>query len=318
MDEPTTWRDEAACQGTDAELFFPLSEEGSSCAQILAAKQICHACPVQGSCLQWSLEHGATDGIWGGSTASERRAMATGPWIARADRFAPLAAWITMAASSRGERRHREQHPGDQQHSGTEAQIRRKRLPMNIAGEQLPDEVLLAGLGEEDAHLAVAFVRRFQRVIFGVAVAVLGDPAAAEDVAQQAFEQARRRVQMYDPRRGSVRAWLSRITHNLAIEALRTRQSLSVDPDDLPLMLASMTDTPEALAVARDSAAQLRQGLGRLPESQARAVAMAGIYGMTARQIADMEGIPLGTAKTHIQDGLQKLRAAYRPQSVAR
>ncbi|MCW2936759.1 MAG: polymerase [Actinomycetia bacterium] len=184
------------------------------------------------------------------------------------------------------------------------------------AGEQLPDEVLLAGLGAGDAHLAVAFVRRFQRVVFGVAVAVLGDPTAAEDVAQQAFEQAWRHAQVYDPRRGSVRAWLSRITHNLAIDLVRARAALPVDPNDLPVMLASMTDSPEMLAVANDSAAHLREALGRLPASQARAVAMAGIYGMTARQVADTEGIPLGTAKTRIRDGLQKLRAAYRPQDV--
>jgi RNA polymerase sigma factor (sigma-70 family) len=184
------------------------------------------------------------------------------------------------------------------------------------AGERLPDEVLLAGLGAGDAQLAVAFVRRFQRVVFGIAVAVLGDPTAAEDVAQQAFEQAWKHAQVYDPRRGSVRAWLSRITHNLAIDVVRARASLPVDPNDLPVMLASMTDSPEMLAVAHDSAAQLREALGRLPASQARAVAMSGIYGMTARQVADTEGIPLGTAKTRIRDGLQKLRAAYRPQDV--
>ena len=180
----------------------------------------------------------------------------------------------------------------------------------------MPDEVLLAGLGAGDANLAVAFVRRFQRVVFGVAVAVLGDPTAAEDVAQQAFEQAWRHAQVYDPRRGSVRAWLSRITHNLAIDVVRARASLPVDPDDLPCMLASMTDSPEALAVAHDSAAQLRQALGRLPASQARAVAMAGIYGMTARQVAESEGIPVGTAKTRIRYGLQKLRAALLPEDA--
>jgi RNA polymerase sigma factor (sigma-70 family) len=184
------------------------------------------------------------------------------------------------------------------------------------AGERLPDEVLLAGLGAGDAQLAVAFVRRFQRVVFGIAVAVLGDPTAAEDVAQQAFEQAWKHAQVYDPRRGSVRAWLSRITHNLAIDVVRARASRPVDPNDLPVMLASMTDSPEMVAVAHDSAAQLREALGRLPASQARAVAMSGIYGMTARQVADTEGIPLGTAKTRIRDGLQKLRAAYRPQDV--
>src|SRR5215469_741018 len=184
------------------------------------------------------------------------------------------------------------------------------------AGERLPDEVLLAGLGAGDSELAVAFVRRFQRIVFGVAVAVLGDPKTAEDVAQQAFEQAWRHAQVYDSRRGTVRAWLTRITHNLAIDVVRARVSLPVDPDELPVMLTAMTDGPERLAVARDSAAQLRRALGQLPAPQARAVAMAGIYGMTARQVADTEGIPLGTAKTRIRDGMQKLRAAYLPEDV--
>jgi RNA polymerase sigma-70 factor (ECF subfamily) len=89
-----------------------------------------------------------------------------------------------------------------------------------------------------------------------------------------------------------------------------------VDPDDLPMMLTAMTDGPERLALARDSAVGLRRALGQLPPPQARAVAMAGIYGMTARQVADTEGIPLGTAKTRIRDGMQKLRAAYLPEDV--
>ena len=78
----------------------------------------------------------------------------------------------------------------------------------------------------------------------------------------------------------------------------------------------AVTDTPERLAVARDSAAGLRRALAQLPGTQARAVAMAGIYGMTARQVAVTEGIPLGTAKTRIRDGMLKLRAALLPEDV--
>jgi DNA-directed RNA polymerase specialized sigma24 family protein len=89
-----------------------------------------------------------------------------------------------------------------------------------------------------------------------------------------------------------------------------------VDPADLPALLTAVTDTPERLAVARDSAAGLRRALARLPGTQARAVAMAGIYGMTARQVASTEGIPLGTAKTRIRDGMLKLRAALLPEDV--
>jgi RNA polymerase sigma factor (sigma-70 family) len=187
---------------------------------------------------------------------------------------------------------------------------------MGTAADGLPDETLLAGLGAGDADLALAFVRRFQRIVFGVAVTVIGDPAAAEDVAQQAFEQAWRHAQMYDSRRGSVRAWLTTIARNLAVDVLRARTSAPVDPDDLPALLTAVTETPERVAVANDRAAGLRRELGRLPAPQARAVAMAGIYGMTARQIADAESVPLGTAKTRIRDGMQKLRAAYLPENA--
>ncbi len=75
-----------------------------------------------------------------------------------------------------------------------------------------------------------------------------------------------------------------------------------------------------ALATATGQTALLyicgSRELGQLPAPQARAVAMAGIYGMTARQVADAEGVPLGTAKTRIRDGMQKLPAAYLPEDV--
>jgi RNA polymerase sigma factor (sigma-70 family) len=184
------------------------------------------------------------------------------------------------------------------------------------ASAEQSNEVLLAGLGAGDPDLAVTFVRRFQRIVFGTAQAITGDPATAEDVAQRAFERAWRHASVYDSRRGSVRSWLTSITHNLAIDVVRARSALPMDPDDLPVLLAAMTDSPERMAVANDNAEELRQALHRLPATQARAVAMAGIYGMTARQIADTEEIPLGTAKTRIRDGMQKLRAAYLPEEA--
>lgn len=187
---------------------------------------------------------------------------------------------------------------------------------MGVSGERLPDEALLAGLAAGDAQLAVAFVRRFQRIVFGVALAVTGDRGTAEDVAQQAFEQAWRHASVYDSRRGSVRTWLTTIAHNLAVDLVRARSALPMDPDQLPVLLAAMTDSPEQVAVANDSAEELRQALAGLPAPQARAVAMSGIYGMTARQVAGAEGVPLGTAKTRIRDGMRKLRAALLPEEA--
>ena len=64
---------------------------------------------------------------------------------------------------------------------------------------------------------------------------------------------------------GSVRAWLTTIAHNLAIDVLRARTSAPVDPAELPALLTAVTETPERLAVARDSAAGLRRALAQLP-----------------------------------------------------
>jgi RNA polymerase sigma factor (sigma-70 family) len=181
---------------------------------------------------------------------------------------------------------------------------------IGIPVERLPDEALLAGLGTGDPEISVAFVRRFQRKVFGVAVAVLGDARLAEDVAQQTFERAWKHAQVYDSRRGSVSAWLTTIAHNLAIDVVRARRPVPVDPTELSTLIGVLADTPERRALANEASSELHAALTRLPREQARAVVMAGIYGMTGKQIAEAEQIPLGTAKTRIRAAMEKLRAS--------
>ncbi|MFD4647944.1 sigma-70 family RNA polymerase sigma factor [Streptomyces sp. NBC_01474] len=185
--------------------------------------------------------------------------------------------------------------------------MQRFRFPVG----RLPDEALLSGLATGDPELAATFVRRFQHTVFGVAIAVLGDPQLAEDVSQQTFERAWRHAQIYDSRRGSVTTWLTAIAHNLAIDVARARRPVPVAPQDLDTLLDVVTDaaTPEQLALADEASATLRSAVARLPREQGRALVMAGIYGMTAQQIADVEQIPLGTAKTRIRAAMGKLRS---------
>ncbi|HEX4246272.1 MAG TPA: sigma-70 family RNA polymerase sigma factor [Pseudonocardia sp.] len=174
----------------------------------------------------------------------------------------------------------------------------------------LSDDALLAGLGTGQSQLADAFVTRFQRAVFGIAYKVLGDPGLAEDVAQQAFEHAWRHAATYDPRRGSVRSWLVRITHNLAVDVVRMRRSAPVDPHDLQEYLPAISRTPEHDTLAEEKSTQLRAVLAAIPQEQARAVIMASIHAMTAHEIAEIEHIPLGTAKYRIRAGLIKLHSA--------
>lgn len=69
------WRENAACRDADPDLFFPIGTAGNSLRQADEAKRICHRCPAQNQCLAWALENGITDGVWGGTTENERRAI---------------------------------------------------------------------------------------------------------------------------------------------------------------------------------------------------------------------------------------------------
>ncbi len=123
----------------------------------------------------------------------------------------------------------------------------------------------------------------------GAQIRDAGDSGLAEDIAQQAFERAWRYAALYDPRRGAVRTWLTRIVHNLAVDAVRVRRPAPIDPQDLLPLIAAMTDTPERRVLAGETAAQLRSALATLPQEQARAVVMAAMQGLTAREIAEIE-----------------------------
>ena len=172
------------------------------------------------------------------------------------------------------------------------------------------DESLLAGLAVGDAAACTAFVRRFQRRVFGLALGLVGDPGAAEDVAQEAFARAWRHAQIYDARRGSVATWLLTITRNLAIDTLRMRRPQPIDPESI-LALQPMPMGPaidDTVAVS-DAVAALGTVLRRLPDEQRRALLLAAFYGYTAKEISEAEGVPLGTAKTRIRSAMLKLRA---------
>jgi RNA polymerase sigma-70 factor (ECF subfamily) len=178
-----------------------------------------------------------------------------------------------------------------------------------MAAEGLSDEALLAGLTFGDPEAGRAFVQRFQSRVFGLALAIGRDPALAEDIAQEAFLRAWRHGPSYDPRRGTVTAWLLRITRNLAIDALRLRRAEVMDPDALAALAAPADVDVERSALTSEAADAVRRALADLPEEQRRALLLAAYFGRTAEEISRSEGIPLGTAKTRIRLGLRRVRA---------
>ncbi|MGD0084578.1 MAG: sigma-70 family RNA polymerase sigma factor [Acidimicrobiales bacterium] len=171
------------------------------------------------------------------------------------------------------------------------------------------DEALLGAMAIGDESAGVAFVRRYQRRAFGLALSILGDADLAEDIAQEALVRTWRHAQVYDSRRASVTTWVLTITRNLAIDALRMRRPVPIDPDDIiNLGIASGEPDPSDVAQRTDTTARVRTALASVPHEQRRALVLSAFYGFTAEEISRQESIPLGTAKTRIRAGLGKVR----------
>jgi len=171
------------------------------------------------------------------------------------------------------------------------------------------DEALLAGLAAGDRDASAAFVRRFQRRAYGLALTIVRDRGTAEDVAQEAFVRAWRYGASYDARRGTVLTWLLTIVRNVAVDRLRLKQPEPLDADllasKLQLAGARASRDEHAGVIERD---ELRTALAALPDEQRRALLLAAYFGRTASEVGELETIPLGTAKTRIRTAMHRLR----------
>jgi RNA polymerase sigma-70 factor (ECF subfamily) len=160
-----------------------------------------------------------------------------------------------------------------------------------------------------DVRAGAEFVRRHERKVYGIALAVTANRATAEDVAQEAFLRAWRHAAVFDPRRASVAAWLATITRNLAVDALRLQRAVPAEPADAVWgTLPSREPAPEARGVQADAVERVRAALAAIPAEQRRALVGSTLYGRSAGEIAEAEGIALGTAKSRIRLGLAKVR----------
>src|SRR5512133_400990 len=167
----------------------------------------------------------------------------------------------------------------------------------------LSDEAMLAGLGSGNPDAAAAFVPRFQGRVYGLALTMLHDRSLADEVAQETFVRAWRHAATYDARRGRVPSWRLTIARNLAIDRARVRPVMPVDPNVIAseLDLAGHDAVPDVAERER-----LREALAALPDDQRRAVVLTTYAGKTAREIADLDRVPLGTVKTRIRAGMLK------------
>jgi RNA polymerase sigma-70 factor (ECF subfamily) len=182
--------------------------------------------------------------------------------------------------------------------------------------EELDDEELMRALAAGRQEALAPLHRRYAALIFNLAAQTL-DRAAAEEIVQDVFLVVWRKAGTFDPARGAFRPWVLRIAHLRVINELRRRgrrPTAAPDPDGLRLMTLPDTSPPPDEAAWREyRRTTLQDAVAPLPPPQRQALSLAFFDDLTHEQIATFLNLPLGTAKTRIRAGLQKLRVSLTP-----
>ncbi|MEO8247694.1 MAG: sigma-70 family RNA polymerase sigma factor [Chloroflexota bacterium] len=169
-------------------------------------------------------------------------------------------------------------------------------------------ELVEAITRQDEASLAELY-DRYRSLCYALALRVVHDQGRAEDVVQDAFLAVWRKAGSYTPGRGSVRTWLTSVVRNRAIDIVRARRESTAD--DEPTLLAIRDPRPpveEQVALALD-AEMVRTVLADLPHEQRHVISLAFFGGHSHAEIAEETATPLGTVKSRIRLGMQRMRA---------
>jgi RNA polymerase sigma-70 factor (ECF subfamily) len=193
----------------------------------------------------------------------------------------------------------------------TIAQLAAPELPT----DERPDSDLLALVIQRDQQALAALYDRYGGRVFALALRLLNDRQAAEEVVQDVFLRIWQRADTFQTGAASVLAWLLAITRNRSIDELRSSRSAARRQESTKLLDTLATDAgdPQRRAEDRLLAEDVRRVLVELPTRQRHAVELAIFGGLTHSEIAAALGAPLGTVKSWLRQGLRQLRATLGP-----
>lgn len=187
-----------------------------------------------------------------------------------------------------------------------------------MAYQQLSDEDLVALVASGREEALEELYERHHRRMFSLALSVVGDRGAAEEVVQDAYAQIWRRATTFRPELGKVSSWCLSIAHHRAIDVLRKRRrEVAADPGyEDALEQEAFRRPQESLddyAIALEVGARVRKVLGQLPPAQREVIILSYFQGYTQSEIAKKTKLPLGTVKTRMRTAIIKMREIMGP-----
>ena len=178
------------------------------------------------------------------------------------------------------------------------------------------DTRLMGAFANRNPDAANELYERFASRIYGLGMVMLGREEAAEDLVQDTFVKLWRSAGRYEASRGRLDTWVLLMARSLAIDALRRRViEARALTSTLPVSEASSDPGPLELAETADLAGRARRAMEGLSKEQRAALELAYFGGKSSVEVAELEGIPVGTAKTRIRSALHKLREALGDQT---
>ncbi len=156
---------------------------------------------------------------------------------------------------------------------------------------------------------------QFSSFVYGLALRVIRDQRAAEDVSQDVFLYLWERADAFDPARGGLRTWLGTLAHRRAVDYVRREEALRRRTERVGAE-ASVTPDVEEIAVAIVTAERVRAALDELPVEQRDAIRLAYFGGKTYREVAVQLEIPEGTAKSRMRLGLARIATVLEREGV--
>ncbi len=187
---------------------------------------------------------------------------------------------------------------------------------------ELPDGELMALVAGGDEAGLEALYDRYSRAVFSLLLRMLSDRQMAEDLAQEVFLRVWRQAGTYQPEKGRLGSWIFRIAHHAAVDEMRRRgarpRQMRDDPEGAESLLRVADASPGppellAMGIQREG---IIEALSQLSVGQREVIEMAYFGGLTQSEIAEREGMPLGTVKTRTRLGLQRMRACLEAQGI--
>jgi len=190
-------------------------------------------------------------------------------------------------------------------------------LSTRLSADQTDDVVLMQRVAERDGDALRALYDRYGRVCLAICVRILRDRNEAEQLLLDVFTELWERCDRYDASRGAPITYLITLSRSRAIDRVRARKSTpATSLDSIPAILtpSDNRESPLDQTMLGERRAIVLRALHQLDDNQRKAVELAFYDGLSHSEIAEKLNKPLGTIKTHIRQGLIRLRDQLRSQ----